>query len=235
MRCPCCEKELIVTHQDYYNSSTDFDDRDRHCLMDGYQCTDPRCEANQLGCVWLDDGEFLAIPPEGIESYAVLRIIKSRSKAGNAYALDSWRYEYDKKEEAERKGSIKIPLHFLPFIAKRKLVIVPNYSRNDDGKWRHGFLDYKIEWWKQDSVELDTWVKEISTFRMTRYVISEFNRLSHLALEGDKSAINDCLNYADGKNVWGEKDDRLYARIASNIISVFYMHRLIKILSKAHK
>ena len=107
LRCPCCEKELKVTHQGWYQDIGERVTRPnaQPSLKDGYQCTYEFCVANNLEAVWIEDGSlFLSKIPSQLRYTVASKIIEKFSISGEEWALGSWNHYYHLgKKELKRE------------------------------------------------------------------------------------------------------------------------------------
>ena len=147
MRCPCCEKLLVVTHQERYESTEEHVSNPNGfvSLKDGYQCLNEFCAANNLRAVWISDGEIFMDPPDGVKNTVAHRVVESMSKSGMYYALDSWSHSYNKmiKEQKAKTISIRFGKFRFEFVPKYK-----SYYDKNTTEYRLRLFVRKIRIWK---------------------------------------------------------------------------------------
>ena len=214
MRCPCCEKELTVTHQDRYESMDEHVSGGEPSMKNGYQCTDMYCVGNNLGVTWILEGDPFVDPPEGIKSSVAFEMLKKLSVTGNYYALDSWNSKYEKMQQEKKRLKKKLS------IGKWKADIYPVFSSNDDGEWKRKRFKFKVELWKKTPE--GTYTNFIPTHTMVIFSLKKFTRNMGRAIEGETSAMEECYNTIQCLSSWGEPDKRSYARISSFLVKIMF-------------
>jgi hypothetical protein len=70
---------------------------------------------------------------------------------------------------------------------------------------------------------------------MVKYCLQKFSREYRSAIEGNKSAIQNCLNEIECYSSWGSRDDRRYAKITSVILRTVYYAKTAVIRELAAK
>lgn len=238
MRCPCCKEELVITHQDRYESLDVHVSGGRVSLKDGYQCLNDYCVANNVVATWINDGDIFVDPPVGINSSVALAAIKKSSSTGMVYALDSWSNSYNKMLKEKELTKTTIDLHFY------KLKLTRKFKSNDDGTYKKRFA-WNLKVWKRD--KNGYYVHHMSFLRMFLFVLNDFDKNLPRALLKRSHEISRCLERVDRKppsmtaetaeivlERQDDKDNRDYAVAASLYIKIFRCND-VKRLRKAYK
>lgn len=229
MRCPCCLKDLIITHRERYQDLSEHvsNPNGLPSMKDGYQCTDEYCVANNLNCTWIEDGGIYIDPPEGVKWTVAHRIIEKSSTTGMYYALDSWEHYYNLGKKKIEKRTLLLNFHFfkVKIFPKDKGWDYPMETRHNPSLFR-----YKVEYWKRDKAN-GHYIMVIPISRMVVFCIKNFNRnFSRWKETGDLNSSKDALNEALCISPWGAKDERLYAKISSFIIQLIYPRKVKALL-----
>jgi len=216
MRCPCCEKPLIVTHEDSYES---FDGNG--CFnTQGYQCTNEFCAANNLQAVWLEDGSLVTEELLDIKRIVAHNIIVNCSKSKIEYALDSWQHKYETKRRDRESQKIKI------CVFNYCIFIFPVYS-NDDNFIRHPWKK-EIELWKK---ELQCYTKIIPLHKMVKYRIGRFYDYYKRIPSDDKDiSVRDAHEIEScAKILYCIEDNRFFAKVTTFILNIFHFRKALRI------
>ena len=232
--CPCCSHELVVTHKDRYEDLGEHvsDPNGTPSMKDGYQCTYEYCEANNLDAVWIEDGDmFIRNKPEQIKWAVAHNIIEKCSRSGMQYALNSWNHYYQEGQAAIKARTKKIT------IGKWKIVFVPKEKGHKyplEKQYQPQRFSYKLEYWKRTE-DGNGYTSVVPDFRMVKYCLQKFNREYRSAIEGNKSAIQNCLNEIECYSSWGSRDDRRYAKITSFLLRTLHYAKTAVIRELAAK
>ena len=150
MKCPCCKSELVITHQDRYESMGDGT-----YLRDGYQCLKESCVFNNFNVVWLSDGTIYTSPQNGMSYYMQKTILEKFVENKNLHPIGNYMIEiipdfkHPKNEnEPYKKRIFKIfkfwkrtdndcfayivPLHRMVRFSIRQFNIHKKYALNGD-------------------------------------------------------------------------------------------------------
>ena len=200
MRCPCCEKELIVTHRDRYQDQSEHvsNPNGTPSMKDGYQCLDQYCIANNLGATWIEDGEIYMDPPDGVKTTVAHRVIEKMSVTGMYWALDSWNNSYQGmiRDQKAKTFSVRFFKHKFTFVPK----FDTDYDKNPTEYTIKPF-SWKIEWWKKDSDMEGCYTSVTPVFRIIKWRIGDFKRGVE-KMHSEKDAI-DLMTYIAGNEKWG--------------------------------
>jgi hypothetical protein len=229
LKCPCCEKDLEVTHKERYQDLGEHvcSPNSIPSMKNGYQCLNKYCIANNLNCSWIEDGEIYIDPPKEISWSVAHRTIENCSVSGMYWALNSWNHYYQLGKKKTENRTIKIDL------IKWKFNIIPkekgwNYEEHE--RYNPSFWRYKLEIWKKTGDH--TYVNVIPIPKMVIFCIKQFNRnYKSWKKSGSKYALNECLNEIQCKTSWGKKDDRTYARISSFLVNLLYRRKCNELLN----
>jgi hypothetical protein len=107
--CPCCDTELVVTHQERYQDLCEHISQPNAepSMKDGYQCNNTECIANQCDVAWIEDGDYyIGKRPEGI-TYAQLDNALEQ-KYGVGFAVNSWQFHYQRGKNAIKERTKEI-------------------------------------------------------------------------------------------------------------------------------
>ena len=156
MKCPCCLRDLVLTHYDRYETVEESISGELPSMKAGYQCTAEFCIANNLCASWTEDGQIYLKAP--LEIKLPQQVIEKCSKSGVAYAVGSFLYEYSlmKNERHLAKKTISV--------GKWKIVISPNYKIAINNQWKKRRFSYSVELWKKHSVDESSNLISISRF-----------------------------------------------------------------------
>lgn len=228
--CPCCEKELVITHQGRYESLDEHvsNPNGTPSLKDAYQCTNEYCIANNLNVSWTENGETFMRPPKEVKWTVAHDTIKKCSVSGMYYALNSWEHYYEKGKNNIKKRTIKIK------IGKYKINIVPKCKGSKfshDKQYEPSLFRFNIEYWKKSKDIKWAYTSIIPVHRMVRFCIRKFKRNYKSATYNPKMnscAIKKCLEGIYGFR-WGKQDDRLYIKISSALIKILY-HKKVNVI-----
>jgi hypothetical protein len=213
MRCPCCTKDLVITHYDHYESLDEHVSNRAPSMKKGYQCTYPYCAGNNLGITWIEDGEPFADPPMGIKNTVAFDIIKKISVTGNYYALDSWGSKYETMKSQKEKGKRTINVH------KWKIDIYPVFVNVND-EWERKRFRFSADIWQKS--EDGTYIGVVPFHRMVSHVLRKFKNNKKRAIEGDSNAVEECYRDLACITPWGKPEKRFYARFSSVLLKILY-------------
>jgi len=229
IKCPCCEKDLEITHKERYEDLSEHvsDPNGIPSIKNGYQCMNEYCIANNLNCSWIEDGEIYINPPEGIKWTVAHRIIERASVSGMYWALNSWNHYYGLGKKKTKKRTIKINL------IKWKINIIPKekgWNYPEDERYNPSWWRYKIEIWKKTGDH--SYVNLIPVHTMVIFCIKKFNRNYKLWKENHNDHVfKELKNEIYCKTSWGENDDRFYAKVSSFLVNFLYHRKCRKIIN----
>lgn len=200
MRCPCCEKELTVTHRDRYQDTSEHvsNPNGTPSLKDGYQCLNQYCIANNLGATWISDGEIYMDPPDGIKSTVAHRVIEKMSVTGMYWALDSWSNSYQSMIKDQKSKTFSLHLF------KHKWDFIPNYDTDYDtepSSYTVRPFSWKIQWWKKSEGEIGCYNGMTPFYKTISWRIAFFKRDVD-KMKNESNAI-DLMAYVLSKEKWG--------------------------------
>lgn len=179
MRCPHCEKPLVVTHHDYYEDISEHVSGCAVSMKSGYQCLSRNCIANQLGAVWTSDGERYSDPPEGIRSSTW--VLSRLALHGDGEALDTFMFTHGQREKLVYRRTLRIRLWKSPEFRDSEIVFHPIISRKGN---RQRFPWYRISLTLngkrpfrvlRDLKRLDTG-RDVLGSRGTRMLVDDFRK-----------------------------------------------------------
>lgn len=224
MRCPCCEKELIVTHRDRYQDHSEHvaSPNSTPSMKDGYQCLDQYCIANNLGATWIEDGEIYMDTPDGIKITVAHRVIEKMSVSGMYWALDSWNHSYQGMIRDQKAKTFSVKFN------KHKFTFVPNFTTDWDKnptEYTIKPFSWKIEWWKKDDHDTGCYSYVTPVFRTIRWRIGDFKR-SVEKMHSEQSAL-DLMYYIQGKEKFGGITKT--SKFIGWWIRVFHKNKVIKV------
>lgn len=163
MYCPCCESELVKTHQGKYETLSEHVSQPNAgpSMKQGYGCPNEYCVANNLNGTWIRGGEFYMDPPAGIKWTVAHNAVKASSKTGSYDALNSWQHFYNsgKKKQKSWKFTVKIPFtkHKFTFIPKDKGYKYPDHEQYQPAWWK---WKWSYEWAELKSITKTTVIAE---------------------------------------------------------------------------
>ena len=220
MKCPCCKSELVITHQDRYESMGEG-----AYLRDGYQCLKESCVFNHFNVVWLSDGTIYTSPQNGMSYYMQKTILEKFVENKNLHPIGSWNYFYAQKRHIEKSETKKIE------IGNYMLEIIPDFKhpKNENEPYRKRIFKIFKFWKRTDN---DCFAYIVPLHRMVRFSIRQFNIHKKYALNGDANRIKECFYEMKALDITGKPDGRLYTKIAATIINIFWRKDCNKIFDK---
>ena len=221
--CPVCKCQLHVTHSARYESREEHisNPNGPFSMKDGYQCTNVSwCEASYLNYTWIHDGDYYSNPPEGISYSEASKRLKAASVSGMGYALNSWEhyYELGKLNVDKRKKTVHIGKYMIKIEPKTY-----GYDYPIEKQYMPRRFGWKFEFFQKTSDGCYTNI--IPTYRMVRYCLRQFD-MNYRSIKQNSSSSNgsikEALSMINCTN-WGRTpDDRLYAKISSFLVKLFY-------------
>jgi hypothetical protein len=231
LKCPCCETELVLTHQGRYQDLCEHVSQPNRepSLKDAYQCPNEYCVANNLNASWIEGGEIFINPPEGIKWTVAHRTIEKTSVSGMYWALNSWQHHYEggKKAIARYKFSINLYWYKFDFEPDHKGHKYPIEIQYQPNLWK-----WKTQIWKRQTEPYVSWVGFIPFWTMVKFLIDKFNREYLLWKEnGNKNSLNECFNTAMGIASCGAVDDRNYAKFTKYLLQILKPQEVNEIIT----
>lgn len=223
--CPVCKSKLEVTHRDRYEDQSEhvLNPNGTPSMKDGYQCLNVDwCEASHLNFTWIQDGDCYTKPPEGVSSWEANRRLEKASITGMSYALNSWNHYYQlgEKKRAERRRTFTLGKYKIDIEPKEK-----GYKYPINKQYMPSTFRWKYQLWKESENRGGGYYTSITpTHRMVLHCIRSFKSSYKSAVynpDRNKNSIKECMNRIECMS-WGSKDDRLFAKIASILVRVFY-------------
>lgn len=243
--CPICEKELIVTHRERYESLDEHvsDPNGTPSLKDGYECSDENCFSRFLKVSWTEDGsEYIDVPSDMTLAHAY-ELLKERCKDGMYEAIGSWQRGYEMMSRKKKKKSIELNLFwFLIHVEPQYRQVFPNEPLNmaqeigmekkDPHAWV--FTGRKWKWFKKTNA--GTYQSFIPIWTIVKMKMKDFNLHYHKALEKNPESIKALMKIYKDSAYWSEyqREPRYWFRVANRILRFLYKDRfeIIENLSK---
>jgi hypothetical protein len=230
LKCPCCETELVLTHQGRYQDLCEHVSQPNRepSLKDAYQCPNEYCVANNLNASWIEGGEIFINPPKGIKWTVAHRTIEKASVSGMYWALNSWQHHYEggKKAIARYKFSINLYWYKFDFEPKDKGHKYPTEIQYQPNLWK-----WKTQIWKREKNGA-SYVGVIPFWRMVKFSIGKFNSEYALWKEnGNKNSLKECFNGAMGIAPWGAIDTRFYTKFTKVWLQVFKPNKVKEVIT----
>lgn len=227
IKCPCCLSDLVVTHQDRYETLTEHVECREPSLKDGYQCPNESCKAHVMGAAWIEEGEFwIKQPPAGMNFLEAEEEVERHSLTGRLDAINSFSDGYHRYREEMEKDTITLDLYwFIVQFVPRFKSIQGTYEWKRTGSWKrrimrrvgHGRYIHFMTFW-------DIYYFELSNYKESIYK----------ALEGSQSDAEVILKMAGNEDRWNKRDNRFWWKIARYFICWIYNRKATKTLIKIH-
>lgn len=221
LKCPCCEKDLEITHRGRYQdvcehvSSPDSEPS----FKDGYQCVNKFCIANNFRAAWIEDGSiYIHDLPENFSWTVAHRVIEKNSISRMYWALNSWNHYYQTGQAKVKKLKFKIKLGkiALEFEPRQK-----GYKYSIDKQYMPSMFRWKCTIWKKEG--LHSYVHVIPFWRMMRHSLKKFHKeYSAWKANYTKKDLEECFYRATSATSYGAPDTRFYAKMTSIWLHIFY-------------
>lgn len=215
--CPVCEKQMTITHYGRYQDTSEevSNPNGEPSKKPGYQCPDPNCISTILNFSWIESGEAYSDPPKGVSYSEAHRRLKSASKSGMYYALNSWEHYYRTGKNAIEKRRIKIRIfgYRIDFEPKIK-----GHKYPMDKKYTPSLFRWTVTYWKKEENGRG-YLHILPDWKMVGFCIRRFKKSYDKALaKRSKEDIKVCLEMSECIDSFGIKEDRRYRKITGWII-----------------
>jgi hypothetical protein len=211
LKCPCCLSDLVVTHQDRYETLLEHVEDREPSLKDGYQCLNSSCAAHEYNGVWIEEGDlWIKEPPAGMNYREAEIQIEKHSFSGRTTAVNSFADGYERFREEQKNNTLTLNLRW--FI----LEFIPRFERSENSyEWK------RTGQWKRTimrSVGSGRYVHFMTFWDIYYYQLDNYRRYYAGVLEGDGEASADILRMIENQDMWGKKEKRFWWSLAHYFI-----------------
>jgi hypothetical protein len=221
LACPCCLKELKITHQECYESlSEHVSGTSQPSMKDGYQCVNDSCVANNLEAAWIDDGDFfLSKRPKIIRYLVAKKIIEKFSNNNGCYAVNSWNYYYNKGKENIKKMTFSVNFHYFKiwFEPREK-----GWKLPIEKQYEPSLLKWKVSLYVKNDMG---YVHVIPFWRMTSFILKNFKAsYDNWVTNHNKYSLEECVKTLT------ERDARFYKIFSKLLIKTLYYKKYKRVI-----
>jgi hypothetical protein len=228
IKCPCCLSDLVITHQDRYETLIEHVESREPSLKDGYQCLNERCAAYEYNGVWIKDGEFwIKEPPAGMNYLEAEKQIENHSLTGRIYAINSWQDGYERYREEQKKRTVILDFFWLI------VHFTPRYTKIDEvnewkstGKWKRTIMR---------RIERGRYVHFMTFWDIYYFELDNYNSSLKGALSGSREDMADILKMSNNEDRWGKKDSRFWWKIAKYFICWVWNRKTTKMIINVYE
>lgn len=235
--CPVCQTELVVTHQERYQSLAEHvsDPNREPSMKNGYQCPDSSCASHIVGATWTNDGELFTDTPDHLDYHEAQKFFKQACLDNIVTAIGSWQRGYDLTEKKRKKYTFSINLYWII------LKIEPSYSQifdEDDTikeslgyamkeKYKWKFYKINFTWFKRDKSN-GYFTSFSPIWQIIKFKNDSFKRNYHKALQKDASSLTKVMKIYNDNAYYSntQKEDRYWYLVANKILRFWYKKEL---------
>jgi len=212
IKCPCCFCDLVITHQDRYETLAEHVDETEPSLKDGYQCPNSSCKAHEMNAVWIEEGDFwIKEPPAGMDLYKAREEVENHSMTERIYAVNSWQDGYERYRKDQEKRKITLNLFFFIF------ELAPRYKKIENAcEWK------RTGEWKRTIMRRATegrYIHFMTFWDIFFFELEVYKTNYSKAIAKDQNALEILQASINNENLWGTKDDRFWWKLARFTIS----------------
>ena len=227
IKCPCCLSDLVVTHQDRYETLTEHVEGREPSLKDGYQCPNEKCKAYEMNGVWIEEGDFwIKEPPAGMNFSEAEAEVERHSFTGKTNAINSFSDGYERYREDKEKRTITLNLYW--FIVQ----FVPKYERvNGTYEWKRTGV------WKRSIMKRTDgrYLHYMTFWDIYYFELGNYKNSIHKALAGNRDDIEVILKMARNEGLRRKRDKRFWWMIARYFICWIYNRESTKTIIRREK
>lgn len=207
IKCPCCFADLEVTHQDRYETLIEHVECREPSMKDGYQCPNSHCKAYEMNGVWIEDGDFwIKEPPAGMDYFEAEAEVEKHSLTGRALAVNSFADGYQRYTEERQKRELSLDLYWFIF---KWTPLYNNIEGTNEwkrtGRWKRTIMRRESE---------GRYVHFMTFWDIFFFELEVYTTNYHRAIANDRNALEIMQSYIENKNMWGQKEDRFWWKLA---------------------
>lgn len=219
IKCPCCLSDLIITHQDRYETLIEHVEEREPSIKDGYQCLNTCCKAYEMNGTWIEGGEFwIKEPPAGMNYFEAEEEVERHSLSGRVDAMNSFSDGYERFKEDKSRRELSLDLWW--FIFKW----TPIYTKIDGihewkrtGKWKRTIMRRASE---------GRYVHFMTFWDIFFFELEVYKTNYSKAIAKDENALEIMQSNIRNENMWGVKEDRFWWNFARfTVCWILFPHR----------
>lgn len=211
IKCPCCLSDLVITHQDRYETLLEHVEDREPSMKDGYQCPDHSCKAYEMNGVWIEDGDFwIKEPPAGMNIFEAEEELEKYSFSGRTFAVNSWQDGYQRYTEEKQKKELSLDLWL--FIFKWTPLYQQIHGTNEwkrTGKWKRTIMRRESD---------GRYVHFMTFWDIFFFELEVYKTNYSRAIAKDESALEIMQSNIKNENMWGKKEDRFWWKLARFVV-----------------